>query len=106
VLVTGLHQILDDAAQEIASVAPQIAFGDRFANLPASAAAIAKEHLTTLGATIDNNRPADLLLLANAMVTGGIPNAASLVSIIVSWVVNTIGASAIPEGSSAVRLMS
>jgi hypothetical protein len=101
---SGVQHILDDAAQEISSVGPQVSLGARFADLSADQAAIAKVDLSTLGNTIDLNRLADQLLNAQQMVAAGIPNAADLLAFWEAAIVQTIGATAIPDGSSTVRL--
>jgi hypothetical protein len=100
----GLQHLLNDETGEVSTIASKIGLGNVFAELPASAAGIAKTHITELGSTIDNNRLSDLLTLAQAMVTAGIPSAAGLVTIVEGWLISVLGATAIPAGSGTVRL--
>lgn len=100
---SGVYSIVDGAGNIISQVATSVGLGGAFASLPASKGAINNDILTTFGSNINSANLQTLINFGNAMITAGIPNASSLIPLIIASLINDV---TIPAGSSLVRINS
>jgi hypothetical protein len=101
-----LYTIVDAAGNAISHVVPTgggVGLGALFSGLPSTAGAINNAILTTFGSNINSANLQTLINLAHAMVTAGIPNAGSLIPLIVASLIQNVS---VPAGSSIVRVAS